>query len=217
MTSTPRPISTARSMERWSGGCVSQPRRGDHGRRAPQRADCDRWAARMAQHGITDAEARPLRRVGGRRPLFPAGRRTGRFAACGLRRSRVLLATRLVGDLLRPEKKRLKGFEPSTFCMASRCPGSSKRPNSLHFRGSASCRPASAFHELRPIAVGLDTEWTPKRRRWALSGRADRRRTSCPGQAPGADSLAEGVGCQIGTPGPRQRSGLAIDQIEPLR
>ena len=32
----------------------------------------------------------------------------------------MLLATRLVGDLLRPEKKRLKGFEPSTFCMASR-------------------------------------------------------------------------------------------------
>ena len=62
----------------------------------------DRWAARMAEHGITERRgSRPLRRVDGRGPLLPAGRGARCAAARGLRRGRVLLAPRRDGDLLR--------------------------------------------------------------------------------------------------------------------
>jgi hypothetical protein len=65
----------------------------------------DRWALRMAEHGITGRRGRrPLRRVGGRGPLLPAGRGAGCAAARGLRRGQVLLAPWRVGDLLRPAR-----------------------------------------------------------------------------------------------------------------
>jgi hypothetical protein len=54
--------------------------------------------------------------------------------------------------------KRLVGFEPTTFCMASSCVLGSTPRNPLPFRGFAAIGLVSAFQELRPIAVGLDTK-----------------------------------------------------------
>jgi hypothetical protein len=53
------------------------------------------------------------------------------------------------------------GFEPTTFCMASRRRVGWERPKCLHFPGFAASAVPPAFEELRPITVDLDTEWTP--------------------------------------------------------
>ena len=53
------------------------------------------------------AGARPLCCVGRRRPLLPARRRAGRAPRSGLRRGRVLLATRAVRDHLRAAREQI--------------------------------------------------------------------------------------------------------------
>ena len=70
------------------------------------------------------------------------------------------MATRLVGDLLRPEKKRLKGFEPSTFCMASSGSRLQRAPKYLQIHGFRRRGATMAFQELPRNRSGLDKEET---------------------------------------------------------
>ncbi len=71
----------------------------------PRPADQDRASPRHPQHAQRCAGARPLCCMGRRRPLLPARRGAERAPRSGLRRGRVLLATRSVRDHLRVARK----------------------------------------------------------------------------------------------------------------
>ena len=100
MTSAPTPTSTARSTPRWPGGCVSQPRRGDPEGRAAQRAGFKRWPPH-AEYGTPRPKLGATSPRGATRTATSRWTRSSLRSARGLRRGRVLLAQRRVGDLLR--------------------------------------------------------------------------------------------------------------------
>ncbi len=63
----------------------------------------------------------------------------------------------------RPFEERLKGFEPSTFCMASRTWGRNLVTNCLQSGSFWRARAVTVAREFTPIYDGLGTEWGPGR------------------------------------------------------
>src|SRR5918992_135448 len=63
-------------------------------------------------------------------------------------------------QICRPFRKRMKGSEPTTFCMASSSCLLAPPRESLQIEGFHTRARAIAFHESRRNGRGLDTEWT---------------------------------------------------------
>ena len=116
-------------------------------------------------------------------------------------------------------QERLKGFEPSTFCMASSCSAPESAPKCLQIRRISGPYTRSDFQELRQITGGSDKERTMShadqpccaaRALWASAGpvRASAARHSCYSGRKSGTAAPVGEGARPSAPAHRRRGLL---------